>query len=409
MQKEALRPVGAASAAQRPEFSMILDRIRKLRPEIDARALATEKAKRVPAETMDALRDADVFRVMQPERFGGYEYGPAELAQIGFELGRACGSTGWCGTLAVCFGWMTAFFPLEAQQEVWDDPDNLLAVSYLPTPKVEAVDGGYKISGNWPWASGVDSAAWLILAALLPNPNKEGPPALAWCLVPVSDVVVDHNSWNVCGLQGTGSKTVGIVDPVFVPKHRVLPLSAIFSGKVPGLDVPGNRQARMGYPTFGPTALVSPIVGMAQGAIDAFTETARDAKRMARPGVFEKVAESQLIQSLIGQASARIDAAQTLMVTSLKEGQDIVCNGGTLDIDQRVRIRRNHGFAARTSSEVVNDLFTKVGAAAADEKNRVQRFWRDANTAALHASIDWDTLSALYGTHKLGLQPQGIF
>jgi hypothetical protein len=39
----------------------------------------------------------------------------------------------------------------------------------------------------------------------------------------------------------------------------------------------------------------------------------------------------------------------------------------------------------------------------------VQRFWRDANAAALHTSIDWDTLSALYGTQQLGLQPQGLF
>jgi 3-hydroxy-9,10-secoandrosta-1,3,5(10)-triene-9,17-dione monooxygenase len=406
MQMEATRP-SATLKPPAPEFAEILARVRKLRPDIDARALAAEKARRVPAETMDALRDADVFRMMQPRRFGGFEYGPAELAQVGFELGRACGSTGWCGTLAVCFGWMTAFFPLEAQQEVWDDPDNLLAVSYVPTPKVEVVEGGIRISGNWPWASGVDSAKWLILSAMIPG--KDGPPSLAWCLVPVSDVAVDHDSWNVSGLQGTGSKTVAIADPVFVPKHRVLPLGAVFSGKVPGLDVPGNDQARFGYPTFGPTALVAPIVGMAQGALDAFTETARGARRMTRPGVFEKVAESALIQSLIGEASARIDAAQTLMVTSLREGQDLVRAGGTPDIEQRVRIRRNHGFAARTSSEVVNMIYAKSGATAADEKNRVQRFWRDANTAALHASIDWDTLSALYGTQQLGLQPQGIF
>jgi resorcinol 4-hydroxylase (FADH2) len=407
MQTEARLPVASLRAAARPEFTEILDRVRKLRPEIASRALASEKAKRVPAETMEALRDADVFRVMQPKRFGGYEYGPAELAQVGFELGRACGSTGWCGTLAVCFGWMTAFFPLEAQQEVWENPDNLLAVSYVPTPKVEAVNGGFKISGSWPWASGVDSATWLILAALIPN--KDGPPALSWCLVPVSDVIVDHDSWNVSGLEGTGSKTVAIVDPVFVPNHRVLPLGRIFSGKVPGLDVPGNEQARFGYPTFGPTALVSPIVGMAQGALDAFTETARSARRMARPGVFEQVAESALIQSLVGQAAARIDAARTLMLTSLQEGQQVVRSGGTLEIEQRVRIRRNHGFAARTSAEVVNDIFAKSGAAAADENNRVQRFWRDANAAALHTSIDWDTLSALYGAQQLGLQPQGIF
>jgi 3-hydroxy-9,10-secoandrosta-1,3,5(10)-triene-9,17-dione monooxygenase len=407
MQVQVTRSVAAGSAATRPEFAEVLARVRRLRPDIEARALAAEKAKRVPAETMEALRDADVFRLMQPQRFGGYEYGPAELAQIGFELGRACGSTGWCGTLAVCFGWMTAFFPLEAQQEVWDNPDNLLAVSYTPSPNVEQVDGGYKISGNWPWASGIDSAAWLILSALLPT--QGGPPMLAWCLVPVGAVTIDHDSWNVSGLQGTGSKTVKISDPVFVPQHRVLPISAIFSGKVPGLDVPGNDQARFGYPTFGPTALVAPIVGMAQGALDAFTQTARGARRMARPGVFEKVAESALIQSLIGQAAARIDAAQTLMLTSLREGQDAVRAGGTLDIEQRVRIRRNHGFAARTSAEVVNEIFSKSGASAADETNRVQRFWRDANTAALHSSIDWDTLSALYGMQQLGLQPQGIF
>ena len=136
---------------------------------------------------------------------------------------------------------------------------------------------------------------------------------------------------------------------------------------------------------------------------------ARDAKRMARPGVFEKVAEQPLIQSLIGRSCAHIDAARTLMVTSLREGQDIVLAGGAPDIELRVRIRRNHGFAGRTSAEVVNEIFNKSGAAAADEKNGVQRFWRDANTAATHASIDWDTLSALYGTQRLGLQPQGIF
>jgi resorcinol 4-hydroxylase (FADH2) len=80
---------------------------------------------------------------------------------------------------------MTSFFPLQAQQEVWDDPDNLLAVSYTPSPKVEVVDGG-------PWASGVDSAAWLILSVLIPG--KDTPPTLAWCLVPVRDVIVDQTA-----------------------------------------------------------------------------------------------------------------------------------------------------------------------------------------------------------------------
>jgi hypothetical protein len=115
---------------------------------------------------------------------------------------------------------------------------------------------------------------------------------------------------------------VGLSDSVFVPKHRVLPIGAIFSGKVPGLEVPGNHQAHFGYPTFGPTALVSPIVGMAQGALDAFTETARNARRMARPGIFEKVAESPLMTScLMGTFRTPPETRQELLsAINLKSG-----------------------------------------------------------------------------------------
>jgi hypothetical protein len=77
MQIEATRSATSSKAATQPEFATILGRVRELRSEIQSRDLATEKAKRVPAETMEALRDTGVFRTMQPKRFGGYEYGPA--------------------------------------------------------------------------------------------------------------------------------------------------------------------------------------------------------------------------------------------------------------------------------------------------------------------------------------------
>lgn len=398
-----------AKAAQvmRPDFQLIVDRLRVLRPEIAAIARQTEKDGRVPASTFDKLRDADVFRVMQPARFGGYEYGPAELATIGFEIGQACGSTGWCATLAVCFQWMVGFFPLEAQEEVFADPDNLLAVSYTPTRAVTKADGGYNIAGAWQWASGCDGSTWLILSAFLPN--EAGPPALAWCLVPTKSVVIDHASWNSSGMQGSGSKTVTIADPLFVPNHRILMFSDTMGGTVPGKAVPGNVMANFGYPTFGPTALVAPILGMAQGALDSFADTAAGATRMARPGVFVKVAESALIQSRVGMASARIDAALHLMVSSLRDGADKVRAGTALSVEERVTIRRNHGFACRTAVDVVNDIFAKSGAQAADTSQTVQRFWRDANAAGLHASLDYDMLSSMWGMKRLGLEPLGIF
>jgi resorcinol 4-hydroxylase (FADH2) len=181
------------------------------------------------------------------------------------------------------------------------------------------------------------------------------------------------------------------------------------SGNVPGREIPDNPQAMYGYPTFGPTALVAPIVGMAQGALDAFTATATNGTRQTRPGVVVKLAESESIQRLIGSVSAQIDAARTLMSASLREGEVIAAAGDTLSIEQRTRIRRDSAYAARSCAEAATALFAKSGARGADQSGTVQRFWRDASTAALHATIDWDMVAEMYGTQALGLTPLGIF
>ena len=76
-----------------------------------------------------------------------------------------------------------------------------------------------------------------------------------------------------------------------------------------------------------------------------------------------------------------------------------------MEVAERVTIRRNQGFAAQQSVAVVNDLFAKEGAAGSDLAAPLQRFWRDINAAALHLSLDWDALAAMYGQLKLGLDP----
>ena len=77
-----------------PSVSELLSRAEKIGAISRERAIEFEKARHVSADLVEMMRDLELFRIMQPKRFGGYEYGPAELAQVGFELGRACGSTG---------------------------------------------------------------------------------------------------------------------------------------------------------------------------------------------------------------------------------------------------------------------------------------------------------------------------
>ncbi len=399
----------AAFAAKpaRTEFSVLLDRVRALKPIFRDAARDTETNRRVSKKAMDLLRDADLIKLVRPAAFGGFEYGLSELAQIAFELGQVCGSTGWCGSLAMCYQWMMAYFALEAQQDVWSDPDNLVAGSYFPSKECEIVPGGIKLAGAWPYASNCENSHWLMLGALVPN--AKGPPEVMWCLVPMTDMVVDQDTWFTSGLQGTGSKTVRIDIPVFVPDHRMVRFADIVAGTTPGAALDNNNMSRFAFTTFGPTALVAPVLGMAQGALDAFIQMAQTKVRAAKPGLVVPMANSPLIQNKIGAASATIESAYTLLLVSVSAAEDKVRRGIPLEVAERVAIRRNQGFAAKQSVAVVNDLFAKEGAAGSDLAAPLQRFWRDVNAAALHLSLDWEAIAAMYGQQRLGLEPVGLY
>jgi len=403
----AAKTVHFTAKQERPAFAVLLERVRELKPVFRDAARDTETNRRVSKQTMDRLRDAGLTKLVRPARFGGFEYGLAELAQIAFELGSVCGSTGWCGSLAMCYQWMTSYFPLEAQQDVWSDPDNLVAGSYQPSKEVEVVPGGIKLAGTWPYASNCENSQWLMLGALLQN--SKGPPEPMWCLVPITDMVVDQDTWFTSGLQGTGSKTVRIEKPVFVPEHRMMRFADVVSGSVPGKKIDNNNMSHFGFTTFGPTALVSPVLGMAQGALESFIQMAQTKVRAAKPGMMVAMASSPLIQSRIGAASATIDSAFTLLLSSVAAAEDKVRRGIPLETAERVAIRRNQGFAAKQSVTVVNELFAKEGAAGSDLSAPLQRFWRDANAAALHLSLDWEPIAAMYGQQRLGLEPVGLY
>ena len=286
-------PAKGTVKAGRTDFSVLLNRVRDLKPIFRDAARDTETNRRVSKKTMDLLREAELVKMLRPARFGGFEYGLSELAQVAFELGQACGSTGWCGSLAICYQWMTSFFPLEGQRDVWSDPDSLVAGSHDASRECEIVPGGIRLAGSWPYASNCENSQWLMLGTLLPN--SRAVPEAIWCLVPITDIIVDQDTWFTSGLQGTGSKTVRIDRPVFVPDHRMVRFADIATGRTPGTELENNMMSRFGFTTFGPTALVAPVLGMAQGALNSFVEMAQTRVRAAKPGMVVSMASSPMI------------------------------------------------------------------------------------------------------------------
>src|SRR5262245_18799154 len=142
-----------------PTVSELIRRAERIGEIARERAVETERARQVSAELVDMMREAELFRIMQPRAFGGFEYGYDVFVEAVAAVGAGDGSTGWVYSLGAVHQWLIACYPAEAQHEVWDDNrDAIAAVSYAPTGKAVPDAGGYRLSGRWSFASGCDNA-----------------------------------------------------------------------------------------------------------------------------------------------------------------------------------------------------------------------------------------------------------
>ena len=377
-------------------------RARALIPLLKDRAKATEAAGAVLPETVQALKDAGLTTLLHPRRFGGYALGPSALVRLGYELGQGCGSTSWFAMVANGNALSVAFWPLQAQKDVWESsPQALVAASGMPSGKGEVTEGGFNIWGRWPFASGCDHTDWFFVASMVSGAG--GPPSPAWFLVPKSDVSIDQNSWNVSGLQGTGSKTLFADQPIFVPEHRAIWVRDVTAGTPPGTAIPDNPTARYPFFTFGGAPLVAPLLGMAQGAVDAFVEVMKSKVRAVGPAAGQGAGHNPFIQERVGRAATAVRAGLRLVLTELEAAEAKIGAGGDLTLTERINIRAALGFGARQAVEAVNILSEAAGANAADLNNPIQRFWRDVNAGARHISFDVQAINSMLGQHMFGL------
>src|SRR3954466_1471428 len=158
-------------------------------PTLRSRAQKCEDARVLLLENEKLLHDTGLFRFHQPRRFGGMELPFIAVVDIVAELARGCASTAWnVGNLG-CHHWILAYYEPETQHEVWDEnPDALIASSIaLAAGRGRKVDGGFVVSGRWPFSSGVDNSQWNMLAVTVYEGDGKAASATpltgacAWC------------------------------------------------------------------------------------------------------------------------------------------------------------------------------------------------------------------------------------
>lgn len=395
MTSVARRPSPAASI-DAPTDDMLRANARALVAEIRARASKAEALRRIPDATIAAIRDAGLFRILQPARWGGYERDVQLFLDIAMDIASACGSTGWVYSVLGVHNWHLALFDERAQADVWGkDRDTLTASAYSPLGEVRAVEGGFHLDGTWRISSGCHHGAWALLGGIV---QESAGQQYYTFLVPRADFEI-IDCWHVAGLAATGSNNLRVQN-AFVPDYRAHAMPARGIGG-PGADVNPGALYRYPFPSVLTNSITAPMLGMAKGAIDAHIELMRGRKRAAYGG--EAAAMNGFAQKHVADATAMIDAATLQMRTNLTEMAASIASGVEIARELRLRLRRDQTRGSVAAIDATNLVFANSGGAAILLSNPIQRAWRDVNAARVHAANEVERLAAAYGGEQLGI------
>lgn len=363
--KVAVRTVESGVSAE-----ALIARAEALVPTLLERAVRTDTDRRICDETVSDLRAAGLFRVEQPVEYGGFGLSSIDRMQISRTLARGCGSTGWVHAVLASHAALIARFPANVRDAVWGaNGEALVASAYAPTGKIVAEKDGYRLSGRFPFSSGCQLADWAGVGARAID--EGGAPKMA--LVPLEKLTI-IDDWHTLGLRGTGSKSLQAED-VFVPAEFVM-------------------QAVKIDQTTSPLTLCAVAVGIGEGAIDRFVDHTVD---RVSPVTGLKASDSEIVQGLVAESSAEIDAAWLIIEHAIRHyGRMLVAGEPLTDLD-KARLRRDQAYIGRLVSRAVDRLYSACGGSGAYDKTPLQRVFRDAQTATLHPSMSWEVAAAQAG------------
>lgn len=370
--------------------------LHELLPRIRARREEIEAARQLPADIVEALGDAGVFRQGMPRVLGGEEISPLDLLRIIETVSTADGSTGWCTMLGIGGSLTAGYMPEAGAYEVFADPHIPKALVAEPAGAAVRTDGGVRINGRWRFASGITHSDWLVVGCVVmedgkPNMTPHGP-EIVHVYVPVHEVQI-HDTWHVSGLCGTGSHDVSCSD-VFVPGPRVFSL----------FDPTGFRPEPLyQMPVLTQVAPAISIVGLgiARAALDELAELAGS----KMPSMSQaSLAEKPAAQIELARAEAALGAARSFLYDCVDEVWQVVLAGNQPTLRQRALCRAAAAHATGVAASVARTASTLAGGTSVYNTSSLQRHARDADVITHHFSQSpsvWEDAGRVF----MGSQP----
>ena len=369
-------------------------------PVLATRAAQQTRNRRILPETIADLKNAGFFRVLQPKRWGGFEMDPGVFAEIQIALAQGDMSVGWVYGVVGVHAFQIALFDDRAARDIWAKDDSvLIASTYMATGRASPATGGFRFSGKWKFSSGVDHCQWIFLGGLTQKDETTGTGG-DYCtfLLPRADIeIVD--TWDVMGLQGTGSQDV-VVKDVFIPDYRVHKFSDAYLGTSPGLLANTGELYRYPFVQVFFRAVSNACIGALQAMLEAFR--AYGAARITTSGA--PTARDPDAQLICAEAASAIDEMREILHRNFRILGDFARAGQQASIEQRLLFRYQTSAVSERTLDIAAKMFKCVGGSGLFATHPFGRIYADLIAARQHVANQSQVNGRGYGGVLLGLE-----
>ncbi|TDV37826.1 alkylation response protein AidB-like acyl-CoA dehydrogenase [Paraburkholderia caballeronis] len=344
--------------------------------EIAARRDEFDALSHVPRDMIAKMKRARIFRASTPKRFGGDALPPAEFLRVLERIAVADGSAAWVAAFGSANVYLAAL-PLDTQREIYaGGPDQVFAGGLYPLQPAAAEPGGWRVSGQWHFASGCKGADWIGVGIGGTPPGGAGPNAgkPLTAVFPAAEVEIVDN-WNVVGMQGTGSHDLRLHD------RFVADAWTFVRGGSALVDEPLYRYPAVSYQAEVHAAV---NVGLARAALDLLAGMAGGAKTTTGA---PRLADRAYFRIELGKAEAQWRSARAFFYEASESAWDTIVAGDPLPAADASLLRLSATHAAQVSADVVQLAYRLAGIAAIYREHRMQRLVRDAMVVTQHAFL----------------------
>jgi alkylation response protein AidB-like acyl-CoA dehydrogenase len=379
------------------EAARLLIAVRNLAPELAARSEEIEAGRQVPRDIIDTLRRIGIYRMLVPQSHGGLELSVPDVVPVLEALSAAESSVGWVAMIGVVSQIMSTRAPKATYDRVYaDGPDVVVVGVGTPAGRAEQIEGGYRITGRWPFASGCQNAQWIVGHFMICKDGEPvmsgGRPLTRFVMLPAERWSIDE-TWRASGLTGSGSHHVILKDVEVTEASTFDPLHGPSS-------IPGPFESAV-------TPLIAIFhaavaVGIASGAVADLAAMAGAGRRQLFAAA--DLRDSAVFQHRFGQIGAELRAARALLEVQAANHWRRAVEGtldGKADFAESLQ---SSAWIHATCSDIVSGCYTMGGSSVVLNESPLQRRLRDIHAARQHVFAQ-ERFYASAGAHQLGFPP----